>query len=357
MKTCIITLTLIISALFLRADDYQPPALSDADSWSMILLPDTQTYQKFSRNQGIFDIMTAWIEENVESLNIQMVLCVGDLVEQNDMIDPQGVKVNQTSRQQWEAVSRAFSRLDNRVPYIAATGNHDYGYRNISNRRTHYTEYFTVERNMLSQRLLKSVTLNAQNEPSLENAFYEFTSPHGKKFFFIVIEFAPRNEVLDWAKEIVSREEYKNHTGILLTHSYLNADAELIVKENYPIKEGNYGAAIWSKLVEPSSNIEMVFCGHIAKPDDIDAHIAFRNEPNQGEKMVHQMLFNAQALGGGWYGNGGDGWLRILEFMPDGKTVKVKTFSPFFAISPTTQEHAWRVEEKDTFEFTLASIR
>ena len=30
----------------------------------------------------------------------------------------------------------------------------------------------------------------------------------------------------------------------------------------------------------------------------------------------------------------GDGWLRIMEFMPDGKTIKIKTFSPFFAISP-----------------------
>lgn len=41
------------------------------------------------------------------------------------------------------------------------------------------------------------------------------------------------------------------------------------------------------------------------------------------------MMFNAQTEGGGWHGNGGDGWLRIMEFMPDGKTIKIKTFSPF----------------------------
>jgi hypothetical protein len=46
------------------------------------------------------------------------------------------------------------------------------------------------------------------------------------------------------------------------------------------------------------------------------------------------MVFNAQALGGGWYGNGSEGWLRILEFLPDGKTVKVKTFSPFLLSHP-----------------------
>lgn len=65
------------------------------------------------------------------------------------------------------------------------------------------------------------------------------------------------------------------------------------------------------------------------------------------------MTFNAQALGGGWYGNGGDGWLRILEFLPDDKTVKVRTFSPFFAISPKTQHLAWRTESYDQFSFEL----
>jgi len=97
----------------------------------------------------------------------------------------------------------------------------------------------------------------------------------------------------------------------------------------------------------------MVFAGHIGVPDNPKAHVAFRTDTNAGGKKVQQMVFNAQALGGGWYGNGGDCWLRILEFMPDGKTVKVKTFSPFFAISPTTQQFAWRTPPYDEFSFEL----
>ena len=65
------------------------------------------------------------------------------------------------------------------------------------------------------------------------------------------------------------------------------------------------------------------------------------------------MMFNAQREGGGWNGNGGDGWLRILEFLPDGKTVQVKTFSPLFALSPATQHLAWRTESYDQFSFDL----
>src|SRR3546814_15038295 len=69
--------------------------------------------------------------------------------------------------------------------------------------------------------------------------------------------------------EAVNQERYADHTVILLTHSYLNSASEHIVKEGYPITDGNYGAAVWEKLVKPSKNIQLVFSGHIGKPDDI----------------------------------------------------------------------------------------
>ena len=54
------------------------------------------------------------------------------------------------------------------------------------------------------------------------------------------------------------------------------------------------------------------------------------------------MMFNAQIADGQWHGNGGDCWLRLMEFLPDGKTISVRTFSPLFALSPTTFDKAWR---------------
>jgi hypothetical protein len=332
---------------------YAAPALSTPDSWSMILLPDPQSYVKFGRNQPLLEVMTAWIGENIDPLNIRMVLCTGDLVEQNEMINPTGPNGNQPSKTQWESVSRAFTRLDGRVPYVTAAGNHDYGYSNISRRHTNFNKYFPVDKNFQNQKLLREVLPNAEGIPTLENATFEFTSPHGKKFLVISLEFAPRDTVLTWAAQVVKQEKYKEHKVILLTHSYLNAKNEHIVKESYPIKEGNYGAAIWQKLVQPARNIQLVLSGHIGAPDDPKAHIGFRTDTNAGGKKVQQMAFNAQALGGGWHGNGGDGWLRILEFLPDGRTVKVKTFSPLFAISPATQSMAWRTEPHDEFTFQL----
>src|SRR5680860_1178286 len=160
--------------------EYRAPTLSSPDSWTMVLLPDPQTYVKFGRNQPLFELMTAWISENIDTLNIKMVLCTGDLVEQNEMINPDGIVANQSSKLQWESVSHAFSRLDGIVPYITTTGNHDYGYKNVENRKSNFNRYFPVEKNMENRKLLREVALNAEGIPTLENAVFEFTSPHGR---------------------------------------------------------------------------------------------------------------------------------------------------------------------------------
>ena len=65
------------------------------------------------------------------------------------------------------------------------------------------------------------------------------------------------------------------------------------------------------------------------------------------------MILLGDPQGGGWEGNGGDGWLRILEFLPDGKTVKVSTYSPLFGISPATKHLAHRTGDIDQFDMII----
>ena len=332
---------------------YSPPRLSNPDSWSMVLIPDPQTYVKFSRNQPIFDLMIAWIQDNIDRLNIGLVLCTGDMVEQNHLLMPHGQNGDQPSKLQWEMVSKAFDKLNGRVPYMVTTGNHDFGILSAENRRTHFDEYFPVEKNFLNMKMIRDVGTDEWGVPTLTNATYEYVTPHGKKMLVLVLEFAPREAMIEWAQKVVAQEKYKDHEVIVLTHSYLDSESKHIVKEGYPLTDLNYGEAIWKKLIQPASNIRMVFSGHIGVPDNPQGHLGFRTDLNVAGKKVQQMTFNAQALGGGWHGNGGDGWLRILEFLPDGKTVKVKTFSPLFAISPSTRHLAWRTAGYDEFEFVL----
>lgn len=75
------------------------PQLSDKNSFSMILLPDPQSYNKFDANQPLFELQTAWIANSIGSLNVKGVLCTGDLVEQNEIRIPDGINGNQTSEE------------------------------------------------------------------------------------------------------------------------------------------------------------------------------------------------------------------------------------------------------------------
>ncbi|WP_313190234.1 metallophosphoesterase [Sphingobacterium sp.] len=356
---CVLLVTVSPYAMAQEKKAFEHPHLSDSSSWTMVLLPDIQNYVKFQRNQPILDVMMNWIVENEDKLNIQMVMCTGDLVEHDDIINPDPKKMDQTGKQQWEAAAKAFAKLDGKIPYITATGNHDYNIFSYTHKpkTTHFPNYFYPDKNSENQKILREVTENIYGNPSLENAAYQWKSPHGKPFLFLSIEFAPRDTVLKWANKVVNQEKYRDHSVVLLTHAYLNYQNEHIKTAKYDLQDANYGTAVFERLVQPSKNIEMVFSGHIGSPNDPRKHVGFRIDKNAADKAVNQMTFNAQALGGGTYGSGGDGWIRILEFMPDGKTIKVKTFSPWFALSSSTQDMAWRKADYDEFEIVLGEIR
>lgn len=354
----VISLLLFISILAtsLKAQP-NAPQLENGDSWTMIVLPDPQSYIKFEQNQPIFSLITRWIKLNKEKLNIELVLCEGDLVEQNNIPNGDGTNGNQNSTQQWTAVREAFSILDTVLPYILCTGNHDYGFKSAENRQSQFGEYFKAQDMVATNQLLAGTMPNAFGEKTLENAYYEFLSPHGVTFLIMSLEFAPRDTIVKQASAIISRKKYINHKGIILTHSYMKStvDKNILIKHDpYKLKDATRGKELWEKLIAPSSNIEMVFCGHFAGVKNIKQGVGYRKELNAGQKNVHQMLFNAQTEGGGWNGNGGDGWIRILEFLPDKKTVIIKTFSPYFAYSPSTIDKAWRKKSYDNFNLELA---
>lgn len=329
--------------------------LTDKNSFSFVIYPDPQVYAKYDVNQPIFDLITAWTANNIKRLNIKSVLCVGDLVDQNGVLVTGLNGGNQTGIEQWQSISRSFARLDNRLPYVVCTGNHDYGYLGSENRQSHFAEFFYPERNNKLKDILVGTCPNWQGYHTLENAAYEFDEANWGKMLVVSLEFVPRDEVLEWANKLVSSEKYKNHKVIILTHAYMHTNGNLIESDWYPLTPANYGTVIWERLVYPNPNIKFVLCGHAAvvNGDDFKSNVSYREDKNVAGKTVSQMMFNAQTAGGGWDGNGGDGWIRILEFMPDGKTVNVRTFSPFFAISPTTAKYALRNESYDKFSFVV----
>ena len=342
------------------------PTLQEEGSFSMIMVPDPQSYTKFAANQPLFDLQTAWIAQNINRLNIKAALFTGDMVEQNGkQISyplPNDYNGDQTGRQQWEAVSRALSRLDNRLPYVVAQGNHDIGHITATDRHSLAPEFIRPERNIKFEKCLVSTCPNWEGVHTMENSAYEFIDKAWGKILVITFEFAPRDEAIEWAKQLTESEAYKDHKVIILTHSWLDTAGNRIAKEGYTLSPCNWAEAVWQKLVYPSKNICLVLCGHTGAAPKIDGDVAKTNfKPTSSYRVdkaadgrnIPQMMFNSQQGDGDWNGNGGDCWLRILEFKPDGKTISVRTFSPMFALSKLTQHLAWRTAEYDQYDIVI----
>ena len=93
----------------------------------------------------------------------------------------------------------------------------------------------------------------------------------------------------------------------MVTHEYLGVNGERT-------EEGNH---IWNNFVAPHADqVFLVLCGHMHG----EAH---RTDVVNGHE-VHQLLSDYQDSE-----NGGNGWLRILEFHRQEEEIHVKTFSPY----------------------------
>ena len=151
--------------------------LTDPASSTLILFGDPQGYVKYDINQPIFELTTLWVADNVEHLNIKAVLCTGDLVEQNENNALNRNMLNQSSTQMWESISRSLERIDDKVPFIACGGNHDYGFQRSESYITNYPKYISFERNSTYVDCLKAEYPNREGHASLENAAFEFEMP------------------------------------------------------------------------------------------------------------------------------------------------------------------------------------
>lgn len=356
-----------------QVKDLGDPKLENEKSSTVILLGDTQNYTHFSPNTGILNIMLNWIAFERNALNISAVFGVGDIVQISNMVEvPEQISTKElvkgaikdgvyrqrscydrNSTQQWQAVSDAFKVLDNKVPYFITTGNHDHGEKWGDARPTRFNEFFKPERNIKNLEALMNVGKDENNKPCLENAIYKLNVGDAwGEMYVLCLEFKPRQEVLDWAKKVIEKK-YKDKRFIMLTHSFLNKKGEL-PKEPWYKLDGVEAADVYETFVKKIPQIKAVFCGHSCDNNNgFEQSTCFRILKNEKGGNIPTMMFNPQTVGGGFAGNGGDGWLRILEFMPDGETIKVKTYSPFFGISPMTKHFAWRVADFDMFEFKL----
>jgi hypothetical protein len=295
---------LALTALSARAQDLP------GQEFTIVALPDTQI---MSRDYPqIFAAQTKWIADNAQSMNIRMVLGLGDIVDDAESIP------------QWQNADAAIRNLDGKVPYALALGNHDYNSENPSSRTaTNYNQYFGKTRYAGY-----SYYKGSYSATTNENFWAEFTA-NGQNYIVLVLEFHPRNAVLDWARSILAAHPGK--PVILVTHAYTYSDDTRIDQcdtHDMSAANGNNGEVTWEKFVR-DTNTTMVVSGHITSGGP-----GRRTDIANGGQLVHQMMSNYQssALGGG-------GFLRVLRVIPLEGRIEVRTYSPWSNTYKTDAEN------------------
>jgi len=284
-------------------------------SFTVAVLPDTQNYSEYFPDT--FLAQTQWIAENQQARNIAWVLHLGDIT-------------NRSSTAEWENASRAMKVLDDaKIHYALCPGNHDYSAGGgCQDRSTLLSDYFPLARFQHS----KTFGGVYDREPTrMENSFHRFEVA-GRKFLVLALEFGPRADVLRWSNEVV--KQHADREAILITHAHIYYDDTRYDWKQYgPKQHWNphaYGIAqstgddvsdgqqVWNNLISKHENFVLTLNGHVLYDG-----LGRLTSQTPGRRDVHQVLVNYQMRP-----KGGDGWLRLLEFKADGRTVEVYDYSP-----------------------------
>ncbi len=293
---------------------YAEETESVADRFSVVLLPDTQNYSE--KYPDTYVSQALWIRQQAKLDNIKFVIHLGDIVQTS------------TQEPEWENANRAMRLLDGVVPYSMVPGNHDI---NIKSRdSTMYNKYYSPER-------FADLPWYGGHMGDTNDNNYCFFEAGGMKFMILSLEFAPRDETLDWAAEVT--KQYPDHRVIVATHCYMRpTQRDTGCATAYKIA-GNSGEQIWQKFVRKQPNIFLVVSGHVLG-------VGLQTSVNDAGGKVLEMLTDYQGLP-----NGGDGWLRSLQFVPDENKIHVRTYSPLL------DQDNKAPEETFTLDYEMTAVK
>jgi hypothetical protein len=286
-----------------------------ADPWSLVALPDTQGYAESSSLVTYAQDQVDWVVDNVEAENIAFVSHEGDIVDRGD------------DRTEWERMDGVMGTLDGVVPYAAPPGDHDWF---VEEDRSSSTEYY---REFFGGGRYEGRGWFGGSAPN-DLSHYQLFSAGGYDFLHIDLEWEAPGDASDpdtplgWAQSVM--DQYPDRPTIVTTHSYVwDGDPPgrtTFVEENDG--DGSSGEEIWQEVVEPNPQVFMVLCGNFHEGSGSDDGEYHQVSTNAAGLPVYELLADYQD-----YPNGGNGWLRLVRFVPGGGSddqdrIEVRTYSP-----------------------------
>ncbi|MDM5153308.1 lamin tail domain-containing protein [Bacillus sp. DX1.1] len=288
----------------------QIPSSPDKFDYTFVWMSDTQYYAESYPH--IYKSQVDWIAAQKKPLNIQYVFHTGDLVDKS------------YQEFQWQRADEYMKVLENaNVPYGVLAGNHDVNHKDED--YTAYSKYFGDWR-------FKDKSYYGESYKD-NRGHYDLISAKGNDFIMIYMGWGVTDEDIQWVKDVL--QKYPNRKAILSFHEYL-----LVSGNRSPI-----GDKIFNEVVKPNKNILAVLSGHYHDSETLVDEID-DNGDGVADRKVYQMLADYQ--GGP---EGGQGYMRLLQFDTTANKMYVKTYSPYL-----NEYNFYKPEEhpgKDEFELDV----
>ena len=256
--------------------------LSDTQYYNENAVPGEDRY----RHQTA---MNRFLLDQREAMNLQYVTHTGDIIDDWDQ------------EYQWQNADAAYRMFDQaNLPYGLVAGNHDVGSEKAD--YSEYTKWFGADR--------------YQGKPWIGGTYqdnrarYDLISAGGIDFLILYQGWAPGGDEIAWMNEVLAK--YPDRTAIIVQHEFI-------------LTTGGLGATpqrIMDEVVAPNPNVRLMLAGHyhdaFTRTDQFDD-----DGDGTNDRTVYSMLFDYQGLP-----EGGQGFLRLLQFDNQGERLVVRTYSP-----------------------------
>jgi hypothetical protein len=337
-----------VSGSFLALVCSQGAIAHAGEPWSLVVVPDTQHYVDDVDNVDDFMTQMQWIADHVASRDIAFVTHIGDVVQHG------------SSRTEWNRAEAAMNLIDGRVPYSVSCGDHDYVTEEDRNSGApEYVARFGAAR-------YAGRPWYGGSSPD-QKSHYQYFMAGGRTFLHLNLEWEvpgtvdDPNTALGWGKRIL--DQHPGVPTIISTHSNLwdrsgEKGRTNGIEENDA--NGNSAEMVWTELIGNNPQVFMMLNGHSHRgssqydptdPGDDPAGPSSDGEFHQVSTNwhglpVYELLSDYQD-----YPNGGDGWIRIIEFEEGAGAngldrISVQTYS--------TTHDAYQTDTLSQFHFDLS---
>ncbi|MEZ4713575.1 MAG: Calx-beta domain-containing protein [Caldilineaceae bacterium] len=292
--------------------------------FTVAALPDTQFYYGYKGTKAMFQAQVDWLVSNKSSRNILFVSHLGDVVQDGSVPGATGESsADGKSDDQWVYADQVMATIENPtttglpdgMPYGIAVGNHDQTDSSGDPSKTQlYNQYFGVSR--FSGRGYYGGHLGSDNDNS-----YQLFSAGDLDFIAIALEFdtSRPGAAFTWVNSLL--ETHADRWAIISAHEILHSSGSWRPQ----------GTAIWN-AVKAHPNVLLMLSGHHSGE-------ASRSETGYGGNKVNMMVSDYQGRA-----NGGDGWMRYMEFSGSSSTMTVNTYSPHLNQAETDSNSLFNVD-------------